>query len=173
MPESFTFVLGGSGSGKSAYAESLFAESERALYLATSDPKTEDAEMRKRIAAHRARRSRKWRLLEAPLELPSALRSLRGSEPILIDSVSLWLANLRLASEEQCLKAVGELLAAIRAAAGRLIIVGDECGLGIIPANEVARRFAEFSGILNRRLAAAAAKTILVVVGLPMTIKIK
>ncbi len=54
---------------------------------------------------------------------------------------------------------------------GRLVIVADECGLGIVAPDPVARRFAEFSGILNRRLAAAAAKAVLVVGGLPMPLK--
>lgn len=168
-----TFILGGTASGKSAYAESLFNSAKRALYLATFDPTTDDLEMRRRIAVHQARRSAKWRLIEAPLELPRTLQSLAAEEapPILIDSVSLWLANLNCKNAEQGEAATAELLAAIKTVGGQLVIVADECGMGTIAAERVARNFAEFGGDLNRRLAAAADEVILVVGGLPMAIK--
>ncbi len=171
-------VLGGHASGKSVYAESLFADEGKAVYLATFDARADDEEMRARIREHQARRSpQKWRLIEAPRQLPEALKeAAKGDAPILLDSVSIWLANLRLTDVDDFEAAAGRLLSSVVAFSaeetkGRLVIVADECGLGIVAPDPVARRFAEFSGILNRRLAAAAAKAVLVVGGLPMPLK--
>src|SRR4051794_30122753 len=82
-------VLGGSRSGKSAFAESLLAESEDVTYLATSAGAPDDADWAARVAAHRSRRPAGWATLEttAPSDL---LR--RGA--VLVDSVTTWVAAL-------------------------------------------------------------------------------
>src|SRR6516225_6816511 len=69
---SITLVLGGARSGKSRYAEGLIAPQPPPwLYIATAQGC--DAEMRERIARHRARRASAWQTLEAPHDLASAL----------------------------------------------------------------------------------------------------
>jgi adenosylcobinamide kinase/adenosylcobinamide-phosphate guanylyltransferase len=51
------------------------------------------------------------------------------------------------------------------------VIVTNEVGAGIIPANPLARRYADALGILNQRVAAAADTVVLLTAGLPSVLK--
>ena len=65
-------VLGGTRSGKSAYAQSLSeAAAPERLYLATAE--AGDAEMAARIQRHREERGAGWTTREEPLALAEAL----------------------------------------------------------------------------------------------------
>ena len=75
-----SLILGGARSGKSRHAEALvMAHAPPWLYLATAEPG--DAEMRARIAQHRARRGPQWRTLEVPRDLQAALSDAPGAGP--------------------------------------------------------------------------------------------
>jgi adenosylcobinamide kinase/adenosylcobinamide-phosphate guanylyltransferase len=164
-----TFVLGGARSGKSTHAEALV----RALpppwtYVATAE--TFDDEMAERIALHRARRDRRWRTLDAPLDLVGALSGEPEGRPVLVDCLTLWLTNHLLAEhdlEAECDR-LAEVLAAPR---GPWFVVSNEVGLGIVPDNVVARRFRDAAGRLNQRVAALSGTVVLMVAGLPMKVK--
>ena len=82
-------VLGGSRSGKSRFAESLLADVDEVEYVATADLRPDDAEWTARIAAHQARRPARWRTLETD-DVAAVL--VRPGPPVLVDSVTLWLA---------------------------------------------------------------------------------
>ena len=88
-----TFILGGARSGKSAHAEQLAAASGMAVtYVATA--RIGDAEFAERMRTTGAAAGG-WSLLEAPLDLAGALRSVdREGHCVLIDCLTLWLANL-------------------------------------------------------------------------------
>jgi len=161
-------VLGGARSGKSRYAESLLAAHAPPLaYIATAEPL--DAEMRARIAAHRARRSDEWRTIEAPLALPAALRE-TGVIPTLVDCLTLWLSNLMVGGRDIAAETAG-LEAALDARAAPTVLVANEVGLGIVPDNALARRFRDAAGLLNQRLAARAGRVVFMAAGLPMILK--
>ena len=70
-------MLGGSRSGKSAYAESLLADRPDVTYLATSVTDPADAEWAERVAAHRVRRPASWTTLETtrPSDLLRAVQT--------------------------------------------------------------------------------------------------
>ena len=88
-----TLVLGGARSGKSRYAEWLIATYPQPwIYVATAEPR--DDEMAERIAAHRARRDAGWRTIEAPHALADALDAAPTDAAVLVDCLTLWLANL-------------------------------------------------------------------------------
>src|SRR5687768_17091599 len=108
MTRQASLILGGQRSGKSAFAEGLLAASPLAkVYLATAG--TGDAEMRERIARHRARRHADRRTLEVPLDLPAALAAeARPDRAVLVDCLTLWLTNLMLA--ERDIEAAGTAL---------------------------------------------------------------
>ncbi len=161
-------VLGGARSGKSRQAEALLSDlASPWRYLATGQ--AWDDEMRDRIAAHRDRRDGRWQTVEVPLHLPAALDA-AGSDPVLVDCLTLWLTNLLLGEHdiEQAMSALMDALARRRAPT---VLVGSEVGLGIVPENALARRFRDEAGLLHQRVAAMADRVVLVVAGLPLVLK--
>ena len=164
-----TLVLGGARSGKSRYAEDLIAAFPPPwTYIATAD--AFDAEMTERIAEHKKRRGDSWRTVDAPRDLPDAIRANRPAMPILADCLTLWLSNLMLA--EQDIEAeTNKLDDALAARRAPTILVANEVGFGIVPENALARRFRDLHGRLNQRVAARADRVVLVVAGIPLVIK--
>jgi adenosylcobinamide kinase / adenosylcobinamide-phosphate guanylyltransferase len=164
-----TLVLGGARSGKSRYAEGLItAVAPPWLYLATAQPR--DAEMAARIAEHRARRGAGWTLVEAPLELAAAVAAHGSGRPLLVDCLTLWLSNVMLAGydvEDACRR----LTRALGDAAGPMVLVSNEVGLGVVPDNALARSFRDSQGRLNQEVAALADRVVLMAAGLPLTLK--
>jgi len=165
----FTLVLGGARSGKSRHAEGLIEAAPGPwTYIATAQ--AFDDEMRARIALHRARRSSDWITIDAPIELPQAMRAAPQGRPILVDCLTLWLTNLML-SDADVSAARADLLGACRDAQGPLVLVSGEVGLGVVPENALARRFRDELGALNQALAQAAEHVVLTVAGLPLKVK--
>jgi adenosylcobinamide kinase/adenosylcobinamide-phosphate guanylyltransferase len=164
-----TLVLGGARSGKSRQAEALVqAHAPPWTYIATAQ--AFDDEMRERIALHRERRPQGWITRDAPLDLARAIREAEPRTPVLVDCLTLWLTNVMLA-ERDVPAAIAELEEACAEAAGPLVLVSNEVGLGIVPDNALARRFRDHAGILHQRLAARADQVLLMVAGLPLTVK--
>ena len=164
-----TLVLGGARSGKSAFAESLAQEQGRCIYVATAQ--CIDEEMASRIEAHRARRGAGWRTVEAPLELAQAVR--RESTPeacLLVDCLTVWLGNLLHHGNDPG-AAREDLLESLRRAAGPVVLVANEVGLGIVPDNPMARAFRDHAGRLNQSVAALANRVYFVAAGLPLTLR--
>lgn len=160
------FVLGGARSGKSRYAQQRAeALAGRHVFIATAE--ASDDEMRDRIARHRADRDARWTTIDAPHELPAAIRAQGPDTVLLVDCLTLWTSNLLLASRDID-TATDDLVAAIAAFEGRLILVANETGMGIVPDNALARRFRDAAGRVNQAVAAAAHEVVLVVAGLPM-----
>ena len=163
-------VLGGQRSGKSRFAEKLVAESgARPFYIATAT--AGDNEMADRIAAHRHRRGDQWTTIEEPLELAAAIERADGERTaILVDCLSLWLSNLievgRQVDEES--EALCGVLARV---AVPVVIVSNEVGSGIIPANALARRYADALGTLNQSVAASVGRVVFMAAGLPLVVK--
>ena len=127
--------------------------------------------MRERIDRHRADRDARWRTVEAPLDLAAAIAAADAPDALLlVDCLTLWTSNLLLA--DQLLDpSLDALCAALAAARGRVVLVSNEVGWGIVPDNALARRFRDLAGIVNQRVAAAADRVELVVAGLPMVLK--
>ena len=164
-----TLVLGGARSGKSSYAEQLFAQEKAPLYIATGQ--AFDDEMQARIAHHRDRRGPHWRTVEEPLDLAPALaRFSAESWPILVDCLTFWLSNLMLA-ERDVGAACDELLQTLSALPGPVVLVSNEVGFGVVPDNALAREFRDHAGRLHQRLAAEADRVLLMVAGLPLILK--
>ncbi len=164
-----TLVLGGARSGKSRYAESLVTALPKPwLYIATAEAR--DDEMKARIAEHRARRAEGWQTIEAPLMLSKALRAAPAGSAVLVDCLTLWLTNAMLGAFD-LEKTMAHLDDALAARDGTTVLVANEVGLGIVPDNELARRFRDAQGVLNQRLASQAGRVVLMVAGLPLTVK--
>jgi adenosylcobinamide kinase/adenosylcobinamide-phosphate guanylyltransferase len=164
-----TLVLGGARSGKSRYAEWLIATYPQPwIYVATAEAK--DAEMADRIAAHKARRDAGWRTIEASHALADALAAAPAEAAVLIDCLTLWLSNLMEGTFDIDAQ-TARLLEVLARRPSPTVLVTNEVGLGIVPDNALARRFRDAQGILNQRLAAQAARVIMMVAGLPVPVK--
>ena len=53
----------------------------------------------------------------------------------------------------------------------RVVVVSDDVGGGIVPMHPGARAFRDLAGIVHQRLAARADEVVLLVAGLPLTLK--
>jgi adenosylcobinamide kinase/adenosylcobinamide-phosphate guanylyltransferase len=167
-----SLYLGGAKSGKTRLA---LARAETwpppRLYLATAQAL--DGEMTERIRRHQAERGPQWRTLESPLTPDQTLASLAGDQVVLLDCLTLWLNNLLAtdAEDDRIRSRVKDLLRAIDAYAGPVIVVSNEVGGGIVPMNALARRFRDLAGETNQRFAAQADQVILATAGLEWPLK--
>ncbi len=169
MLPQISFVLGGSSSGKTAFAERLAEGSgRRVVYIATADGL--DPEMQAKIRRHRRNRPAGWRTVEAHGDAEGALAELEAEEIGLFDCVTMWLADRMLAGAD-LEPASAALVDSFRSAACPVIAVSGETGLGGISANATARRFNEHQGEINQKIAAASGLAVAVMAGIPAVLK--
>ncbi|OYW88562.1 MAG: bifunctional adenosylcobinamide kinase/adenosylcobinamide-phosphate guanylyltransferase [Pseudomonadales bacterium 32-61-5] len=165
-------ILGGARSGKSRLAERLALESGLPVtYIATSQPL--DGEMTERIAHHRARRPVDWALVEEPLALARVLReNARQGRCTLVDCLTLWLTNLLMLDDPaRLIEERDALLDCLATLPGRVLLVSNETGLGIVPLGDLTRRYVDEAGWLHQALAERCQRVSFVVAGLPMVLK--
>jgi adenosylcobinamide kinase/adenosylcobinamide-phosphate guanylyltransferase len=181
-------ILGGQRSGKSRRAESLAlawlrqSPAHEAVLIATAQPW--DEEMRERIARHQADRAERvpgMQTVEEPLELAQALEN--HSQPhtlVVVDCLTLWLTNWLMpavnfeqntAQAQAASAQIAMVLVAIKNAAGPLVLVGNEIGLGVIPLGRETRAFVDALGRLNQDVAQACERVTFMAAGLPLTLK--
>lgn len=164
------FVLGGARSGKTGVALAR-AEACGLAPVMVATAEVGDAEMAARVAAHRAERGAHWGLIEETRDIASVIaREASPQRVLVVDCLTLWLSNTMFA-EADVEAEIERLAAAFAAAAGPVIAVSNEVGLGIVPENALARRFRDLQGRLNRRVASVADRVTLVVAGLEMIAK--
>ena len=168
-----TLVLGGAQSGKSYYARQLVSQFERVTFIATG--RATDAEMRKKIARHRRERPMTWRTVEAPLALHQTIHSeSRQADVLLIDCLTIYVANVLGArgqakrSPNECIDAVCE---AIRSSRACVVAVSNEVGNGVVPSYRSGRIYRDFLGRMNQKVAQLADRVVLMVAGVPVTVK--
>ena len=163
-------ILGGARSGKSRLAETRARASGLAVtYIATAE--RGDDEMAARIERHRERRPADWRTVEAPRALAAALeREAAPGRLLLVDCLTLWLGNL-IADPPALARERAALLAGLAASPGALVLVSNEVGLGLVPADALSRRFRDEAGWLHQGVAEACERVTFVAAGLPLTLK--
>jgi adenosylcobinamide kinase/adenosylcobinamide-phosphate guanylyltransferase len=163
-------VLGGARAGKSRYAQARAeALGLRLLYVATAQ--AYDDEMCERIARHQAERGPDWETIEAPLDLAPVVAARSAPDTVLlVDCLTLWTSNLIL-GQHACDTACHALVGALDRATGPVILVANEVGLGIVPENELARRFRDEAGIINQRVAGAVSEVQFIAAGIPLRLK--
>ena len=177
-------IIGGARSGKSTFAEKCAIESGlRVIYIATAQAL--DAEMAQRIAHHKARRPVEWGLVESPLDLAETLQRHAAPEVcLLVDCLTLWLSNLLFAGDAarqaeagqpivcpRLEREVNALIEGLPQWPGKIIMVSNEVGSGVVPMAAVSRLFADEQGRLNQRVAAVCETVTLVSAGLPLRLK--
>lgn len=171
MPElQSTLVLGGAASGKSAYAEELVLRTPgRPVYIATAQ--AFDGEMTDKISVHRARRGDIWTNVEEPLDLTDAIAGVDAPDAVLlVDCLTMWLNNL-MADDRDISAETAQLVGTLADLQGKIVLVANEVGLGIVPDNALARAFRNLHGTLNQAVAGAADRVVFVAAGLPLALK--
>jgi adenosylcobinamide kinase / adenosylcobinamide-phosphate guanylyltransferase len=166
------FVLGGARSGKSGFAVETHRARARVTFLATAQ--AHDTDMATRITRHRAERPSHWRTVEEPYDLPPRLRACAvDADVVIVDCLTLWVSNLMLRGDaDEWIVKQGEDLAALLAlSAADVTLVSNEVGEGVHPPTADGRRFRDLLGMVNQRVAAAADRVVLMVAGLPLSVK--
>ena len=161
-----TLLLGGARSGKSALAVRLASTSGRpVVVVATAEAR--DEEMAERIRRHREERPVDWSTIEEPLDLHEAIGGLHDDAFVILDCLSLWVANLFEAGwTDEAVEAEGAAAATLAAARqGQTYAVSNEVGMGVVPATPLGRRYRDVLGRVNASWAAAADRAVLVVAG--------
>ncbi len=172
MQHELILILGGARSGKSTFAQRLAMEKGTdVLFVATAE--AHDEEMVERIDRHRAERPAHWNTVEAPRALADELAA-RSAPIVVLDCVTLWVSNLLLTEGttlDDALAELDALLAWHRSHASCLIVVSNEVGMGIVPADPVTRAYREWLGRFNQRLAREADVVYWTVSGLALDLK--
>jgi adenosylcobinamide kinase/adenosylcobinamide-phosphate guanylyltransferase len=166
-----TLILGGARSGKSKRAEHLATISGRSVcYVATAPRIKEDDEWDARIEHHRIQRPESWTVIEEPMLLARLLTQQNGEICILIDCLTLWLNNVLFAELDYHVE-TKKLCHALQAYQGEVIMVSNEVGLGLVPDNELGRKFRDAQGFVNQQVAQVANHVEFIAAGLPLHLK--
>ncbi|HEX4689978.1 MAG TPA: bifunctional adenosylcobinamide kinase/adenosylcobinamide-phosphate guanylyltransferase [Solirubrobacteraceae bacterium] len=153
---SLVVLIGGARSGKSSLAVRLAAGSGApVVFIATGEGR--DAEMAGRIARHRAERPTGWDTVEEPVDLHAAVESAPPAACVVVDCLSLWVANLLEQGSDPDLR--------VPLRNGPMIAVSNEVGLGVVPATPLGRAYRDVLGRVNAAWAAAADEAYFVVAG--------
>lgn len=165
-----TLITGGIRSGKSSYAERLALQlSPTPVYLATA--RIWDEDFRQRVELHRQRRQQHWLNLEEEKYLS---RHDVGGKVVLVDCVTLWCTNFFFDLQSDTAKALEEMqqeFDRFTSQEATFIFVTNEVGMGGTSDNEVQRKFADLQGYINQYIAARADRVVLMVSGIPLTVK--
>jgi adenosylcobinamide kinase/adenosylcobinamide-phosphate guanylyltransferase len=163
-------ITGGARAGKSRYAERLMT-ARPAHHAVIATATAGDAEMAERIARHKAERDKTWETIEQPISVRAAIRNAaRPDRILLVDCLTLWISNLMGEQRDIEVEMQG-LVGTLKIAAGPVIIVSNEVGLGIVPDNPLARAFRDNLGRANQLVAAAAEVVVFMAAGIPMILK--
>jgi adenosylcobinamide kinase / adenosylcobinamide-phosphate guanylyltransferase len=162
-----TLLLGGARSGKSTLALRRAEASGRpVVFVATAE--AGDAEMAERIAKHRGERDPRWATVEAPHDLAAALEQAPAGACVIVDCLTLWVANRLEEGEAELVRLAAEAAALAAAREGPTIAVSNEVGMGVVPATPMGRRYRDVLGRVNAVWAEAATEAALVVAGRPL-----
>ena len=160
----FVLLMGGARSGKSALAVRLAHESKLPVTVIATATAGDD-EMADRIRRHRGARPSAWKTIEEPIDLLGAIRSSDAGDFLVVDCLTLWVTNLLgvghdPADFDRLADGIVRELGARRG-----VVVSYEVGMGIVPANALARQFRDLLGFVNTRFAEGAERAVLMVAG--------
>ncbi len=177
MNRKLVFITGGARSGKSSFVlkEASKINGKKA-FIATAEAL--DKEMRQRIENHKRQRGNDWVTYEEPLRIVGTIKEIESKySVIIIDCLTLWLSNL-IHANSNIYQEIENLVNVIKNSPlitrhSSLFIVSNEVGMGIVPENEMARRFRDIAGILNQKVAEISDEVYVFVAGIPLKIKEK
>jgi len=162
-------ILGGARSGKSIHAVSLAKKHKKVAFIATCQPL--DKEMHERIRLHKEARPKDWKTFEEPKNIEGLLRGIGNEfDCIVIDCLTLLISNLILGGHKEAdiLRKIGAMLTHLKKKKAKVIMVSNEVGLGLVPANKLGRDFRDVAGKVNQIIAKEADEVFFVVSGIPL-----
>jgi adenosylcobinamide kinase / adenosylcobinamide-phosphate guanylyltransferase len=173
-------ITGGARSGKSTLAQELGKKAAgQVLFVATAE--AGDPEMKRRISAHKKSRPAGWKTLEIQTHIGNKVaKELGDARTVIIDDITLLVMNVFTACgeaskadilEKAVTAEIEELIGCIDKCKADFVIVTNEVGLGIIPADIVSRQYRDLLGKANRLLAARADEVYFMVAGIPLMVK--
>lgn len=183
MPKSI-FIIGGARSGKSHYAQELALESPQpVLFVATAE--AGDEEMRQRIENHRKSRPTTWDTLEVTTHIGDKISQNTGeAQTVVVDCVTLLVNNVfqqhgdltdetidETLIEKEVITEINELVDCINHVNASFIIVSNEVGLGLVPADKISRLYRDLLGKANQILAQNVDEVYFLAAGIPLLIK--
>ena len=161
VPVGLTLITGGARSGKSTLAQRIGeAWPGNVYFVATA--RAGDDDMAERIEKHRLSRPQSWSTIESPLEVLSDLQRIPEDALIIFDCLTMWVANHLLggAENEEIEQATAALVKLFDSRESPTIVVTNDVGLGIVPDNELARRYRDTLGRVNQLVAESATMTL-------------
>ena len=192
--EKTILVTGGARSGKSHFAQELAVKSgKQVLFVATAE--AGDAEMRQRIKAHQLSRPAIWGTLEVTTNVGSEILKKAGGSTrrsldagkvqlVIVDCITMLVNNVfnrhadrtleqidAALAEKEVVREIGELINCFNRLDATFILVTNEVGMGLVPANPIDRLYRDLLGKANRLLAEQVDEVYLMVSGLPVRIK--
>jgi len=164
------FITGGARSGKSGHAQQMaLSLSDNPVYVATA--KVWDDDFEKRVKRHQNERDDRWTNYE---EHRNVSQLPIENKICIIDCVTLWLSNFFFDSKndiDASLILFKEQIDALHKMTGTFIIISNEIGMGVHAETETGRKFTDLQGWANQYAAAKAGKVIVMISGIPVTIK--
>ena len=144
-----------------------------------------DEEMRQRIEEHRKARPAAWSTLETTTNIGGQILKKTGKvKTVIVDCITLLINNVFVQHgdrngdwidapliEKEVIAEIGELVHCIDQVAANFIIVTNEVGLGLVPADKMSRLYRDLLGKANQMLAQRADEVYLMVAGMPLLIK--
>ncbi|MDE6603214.1 MAG: bifunctional adenosylcobinamide kinase/adenosylcobinamide-phosphate guanylyltransferase [Lachnospiraceae bacterium] len=173
-------VVGGSGSGKSSYAEktavSLAQVCMKKYYLATMQ--VFDDEGREKVERHRNLRNGKgFFTIEQPTRISGALEKMAvGDRTVLLECISNLMANEMFSEEKamtemQVTENVIRDIKMLKAQTNHLVAVSNNVFEDGITYDETTAKYIQAMGKMNQKLAALADRVVEVVAGIPVIMK--
>ena len=177
-------VTGGARSGKSRYAQELALKAGGSvLFVATAT--AGDEEMHRRIEEHRRARPASWSTLEVTTHVGSRISQEVGTaQVVIVDCIALLVSNIfgqyidqssaqidAPLIEEKVIEEISELVECIDHVNASFILVTNEVGMGLVPANQMSRLYRDLLGKANQLLAQRADEVYVMVAGLPLRLK--
>lgn len=163
-----TYISGGTRSGKSRYAQQrALALSSSPVYIATA--RVWDDEFASRVQRHQADRGQEWTTYETCQHL---YRLPLANEVVVIDCVTLWLANYYAELPyDEILPVFQKEIDELVKLSGIFFVISNEIGMGLHADSQAGRKFTDLQGWANQYVASVADEAVFMVSGLPLTVK--